>query len=81
MVTTLTSKGQVTIPKHIRDAMHLEPGSQIEFALNAAREIVIIPAPKKTRRKKVDCFEAAHGTATVKWSTNDLMKLLRDDAS
>ena len=47
MLTTLTSKGQVTIPQHIRDAMHLEPGSQVEFALNAAREIVIIPAPKK----------------------------------
>ncbi len=27
MATTLTSKGQVTIPKRIRDAMHLTPGS------------------------------------------------------
>ena len=61
--------------------MHLEHGSQVDFALNAAREIVIIAAPKKTTRKKVDRFEAARGTATVKWSTDDLMKLLRDDAS
>lgn len=80
MLTTLTSKGQVTIPKHIRDAMHLEPGSQVEFALNAAREIVIIPAATKTTRKKIDRFEAARGSATVKWRTDDLMKLLRDDA-
>lgn len=80
MLTTLTSKGQVTIPKHIRDAMRLEPGSQVEFALNAAREIVIIPATKKTKRKQVDRFEAARGTATIKWRTDDLMKLLRDDA-
>ena len=26
METTLTSKGQVTIPKHIRDSLRLEPG-------------------------------------------------------
>ena len=44
--------------------MHLEPGSQVDFALNAAREIVIIAAPKKTTRKKVDRFDAARGTAT-----------------
>ena len=29
MLTTLTSKGQVTIPKHIRDAMHLDFGITI----------------------------------------------------
>jgi len=30
---TLTSKGQVTLPKPIRDRLHLEPGDKIDFTL------------------------------------------------
>jgi antitoxin PrlF len=40
MATTLTSKGQVTIPKRIRDAMQLMPGAPVEFSVNAAGEVV-----------------------------------------
>ncbi len=32
MATTLTSKGQVTIPKQIRDALDLAPGCAIDIA-------------------------------------------------
>ena len=41
MPTTLTSKGQVTIPKRIRDALHLLPGTAVEFAVNAGGEVVL----------------------------------------
>ncbi len=33
---TLTSKGQVTIPKEIRDALRLSTGEKIEFILSLA---------------------------------------------
>ena len=36
MPTTLTSKGQVTIPKRIRDALKLLPGAPVEFSVNAS---------------------------------------------
>ena len=80
MATTLTSKGQVTIPKHIRDAMHLKPGSAVEFAVDATGSVVLKPAPLAKQPGKRDRFEAARGAATVKWRTDDLMRLLRGDA-
>ena len=33
MQATITSKGQVTLPKPIRDRLHLKPGDRIDFML------------------------------------------------
>lgn len=35
--STLTSLGQTTIPKSIRDALHLQPGDRIEFIVEEDR--------------------------------------------
>jgi antitoxin PrlF len=79
MSTTLTSKGQVTIPKHIRDALQLLPGAQVEFAVNAIGDVVLRAASvrRTARRAPKDRFEAALGQADVPWRTDALMKLLR----
>jgi antitoxin PrlF len=78
MATSLTSKGQVTIPKRIRDALNLQPGTPVEFSVNAAGEVVIQPSRSRGgRRGAADRFEAVRGKADVKWRTDDLMKLLR----
>jgi antitoxin PrlF len=79
MATILTSKGQVTIPKRIRDQLHLLPGAAVEFSVNAAGEVVLRrhrPA-KGGRRRPADRFDAMRGRADVRWRTEDLMKLLR----
>ena len=34
MQATITSKSQVTLPKPIRDKLHLKPGDKIEFILD-----------------------------------------------
>ena len=81
MATTLTSKGQVTIPKRIRDELQLLPGAPVQFSVNAAGEVVLhrsIRARGK-RRLQPDRFEAVRGRADVRWRTDDLMKLLRAD--
>ena len=79
MSTTLTSKGQVTIPKHIRDALGLGPGSAVDFELDEQGRVVIRPARGPRRRRPPDRCEAARGKATVAWRTDALMRLLRDD--
>ena len=81
MSTALTSKGQVTIPKRIRDALQLTPGTLVEFSVNAGGEVVLHPAvaPKGKRRRPVDRFDAVRGNADVRWRTDELMKLLRAD--
>ena len=34
MQTTITSKGQVTVPKAIREHLHLRPGDKLDFLLD-----------------------------------------------
>jgi len=78
MSTVLTSKGQVTIPKQIREALHLAPGSVVDFAVNDAGEIVIHKA-ESAPTGRVDRFEAARGRADIPWRTDELMALLRGE--
>ncbi len=39
-MATVTSKGQVTLPKRIRDALGIEPGSEVEFELQEGKAIL-----------------------------------------
>ena len=80
MATNLPSKGQVTIPKRIRDSLSLQPGMPVEFDVNDRGEVVIrAAAPTKATRRMADRFEAARGSATIKYpSTAEYMKMLRD---
>jgi antitoxin PrlF len=51
----VTAKGRITIPKHIRDAAGLGPGSEVSFGLEG-RKIVITPVGKgvtEDRRAKL----------------------------
>ncbi|MFL5901113.1 MAG: AbrB/MazE/SpoVT family DNA-binding domain-containing protein [Solirubrobacterales bacterium] len=36
----LTSKGQITVPKVVRDSLELEPGDQVLFRLDGGRAIL-----------------------------------------
>lgn len=78
MRTILTSKGQVTIPKQIRDALHLTPGSAVDISVNRDGDVVIHKVDVRPSRKP-DRFEAARSKADVKWRTDDLMALLRGE--
>lgn len=46
-VSTVTQKGQVTIPKGVRDNLHLVTGDRVEFVLNDRGEVVLKPVTRK----------------------------------
>jgi antitoxin PrlF len=43
MEATLTTKGRVTIPKPIRDHLHLAPGDKVKFFIQPDGHVVILP--------------------------------------
>ena len=93
MSTTLTIKGQITIPKQIRDALDLQPGCKLNFTYNDAGEVLLqkeelgnkTPKDKRAKSKEqrakssvnTNRFEQVRGRADIQWRTKDLMKLLR----
>jgi AbrB family looped-hinge helix DNA binding protein len=40
---TITSKGQVTIPREIREHLKLETGSKVDFVIGENGEVKVIP--------------------------------------
>ncbi|MGE0385375.1 MAG: AbrB/MazE/SpoVT family DNA-binding domain-containing protein [Gammaproteobacteria bacterium] len=76
MTTNMTVKGQVTIPKKVREALRLSPGDGVDFAVNSDGQVVVKKAGARGAARK-DRFEAARGKAQVKWRTDELMALLR----
>lgn len=43
-MSTLTRKGQTTIPKRVRDHLHLQAGDKLEFQIDSAGQVLLRPA-------------------------------------
>jgi AbrB family looped-hinge helix DNA binding protein len=42
--STLTSKGQTTIPKDVRERLNLHPGDRLEFVIDEDGRVLVLPA-------------------------------------
>ena len=47
LISIMTQKGQVTIPKQVQDKLHLVAGDKVEFIVNDRNEVVIKPITRK----------------------------------
>jgi len=45
----LTTKGQLVVPKPIRDHMHLHPGDRLDFVIQDDGEVVVRPVHSDVR--------------------------------
>lgn len=52
MQATITAKGQVTVPKVIRDKLRLKPGDRIDFLLDASGELRVTPVTASVKQLK-----------------------------
>jgi len=76
MATKVTRKGQVTIPKPVRDHMRLRPGTAVEFSLEPDGRIVLSRADRRVPPSR---FDKVRGIAKTDMTTDEIMALLRDD--
>lgn len=74
-MTKMTAKGQVTIPKRLRDHLGLKPGSFVDFELADGGEVVVRTKEKQRKGQ----FDALLGSAKFGMTTDELMRLLRGD--
>ncbi len=77
----ITSKGQVTIPREIRERAGLLPNTEVEFEYRDD-EVVLTPM-KKSKSKGWRAIEQSKGTANEPifrgWTTDQIMAFLRGE--
>jgi antitoxin PrlF len=77
MATNLTSKGQVTVPKKIRDYLGLKPGVRVTFERLESGDVVLRAARPSTKPRPSK-FAKLRGRATVRMTTDEILALTRD---
>jgi antitoxin PrlF len=75
MATTVTSKGQVTVPRRVRERLGIVPGSKVEFELDENGRAVMT---RLDGQRPPSRFEKLRGRLGSGLSTDEIMALLRD---
>ncbi len=73
----ITSKGQVTIPRKIREELGLLPDTEVEFEVDG--NVVRIRRVPGRRRRGASLIGHMRGRGTVKLTTDEIMALTRGD--
>lgn len=78
MAHQVTVKGQVTIPKRVREHLGIRPGSGVEFEVGPQGDVLLRKAgPPSKRARPRSRFAAVRGVATVRMRTEEILALTR----
>jgi len=69
----VTVKGQVTIPKNVRENLGILPETDVDFQEDNGRYYIV----KKQKNKPATNFNKLRGITTVNISTDEIMNLTR----
>ena len=79
----MTSKGQVLLPKAIRDKIGLIPGGPVRVGINDRGEAVVLPDRVETREERLARIradiESVRGIIKNGMTTDEMMLELRGD--
>jgi len=70
----VTTKGQVTIPRSVREKLGIVPQTNIDFLEDKGRFYIV----KTTKTKRTNKFKKFRGIATSRMSTDEILKLTRE---
>ena len=77
MTTTVAARGQVTIPKRVRDLLGIVPGSKVDFRRAPDGSVVLARADDKQPASR---FHKLRGHAGKGLDTEAIMALTRGEA-
>lgn len=70
----VTTKGQVTIPRNVREELGITPETDVEFVEDNGRFYIV----KTNSPRIIGKFRKFRGIATAKMSTEEILSLTRE---
>jgi AbrB family looped-hinge helix DNA binding protein len=74
----ITTKGQVTVPQHIREQLGLLPHTDVEWELRDGVAVLQKASTDKRHRGSAQ-IEHMRGRGTIRMSTDEIMALTRGE--
>lgn len=71
----ITSKGQITIPQHVRQELDLHPGDEVEVVVSGGVARIVQSGGVVSRGRRV--VESLLGRGDVHLSTDEIMAMTR----
>lgn len=78
-IATLTSKGQITLPKEVREHLRLDTGDRLEFVIRGDGEVQVKPVAGSYRELRGMLRRPGRRTSSNEALDRELTRLLAED--